>query len=356
MGIFLDMRISKSVTQVEWESVYEETLEMIEKIPFAERRLVNIHGIEKCCLVPTEEREFPPLYNNGKDETGWSTIGDYLSLRTAEEFYLPKYLVNENEINPDAGDPIICSSPSVQKQTKFKEILKKSYNLWGEKTQYEPYHWYLLAVACLIADRLGNKAFIEGDISFEQCELAIKIANEALEESISLPDQCDPERLSRRIEKLPLSLEDKEDLFNRTFLKESSGYGQQNDYDITFAARLTTFEKGNTISPYVIEDLAKVVKVAKYVLHIPECCTEFSELISKGPFEQFRWLITRKLPFVIRDKDWEKIYNEIISKETAFARYYSLAKLSVSWEDHVYAVLALFVNDELYDYSSKAIA
>ena len=44
-----------------------------------------------------------------------------------------------------------------------------------------------------------------------------------------------------------------------------------------------------------------------------------------------------------------------MSEETAFARYYSLAKLSVPWEDHVYAVLALFVNDELYDYS-KAIS
>lgn len=40
---------------------------------------------------------------------------------------------------------------------------------WGAKTQGEPYHMYLLAIACLMEDRLGEKAFIYGDITQGQC-------------------------------------------------------------------------------------------------------------------------------------------------------------------------------------------
>ena len=35
----------------------------------------------------------------------------------------------------------------------------RTYSLWGAKTQREPYHVYLLSIACLIESRLGEKAF-----------------------------------------------------------------------------------------------------------------------------------------------------------------------------------------------------
>lgn len=34
----------------------------------------------------------------------------------------------------------------------------QTYFLWDAKTQGEPYHLYLLAIVCLIEDRLGEKA------------------------------------------------------------------------------------------------------------------------------------------------------------------------------------------------------
>jgi hypothetical protein len=55
MGIFIHLDISKSVTKPEWEAVYEETLQLIKHLPLAERRQVDIHGVDTICLVKTEE-------------------------------------------------------------------------------------------------------------------------------------------------------------------------------------------------------------------------------------------------------------------------------------------------------------
>ena len=60
MGIFIDLDISKSITKKEWEDVYNETLMLIEKLPLAERRKVDIHGVDTICLVKTAEHSFPP--------------------------------------------------------------------------------------------------------------------------------------------------------------------------------------------------------------------------------------------------------------------------------------------------------
>ena len=57
MGIFIHLEVSKSVTEEEWENVYEETLALVKACPLAERRKVPCRWIETICLVPTIERE-----------------------------------------------------------------------------------------------------------------------------------------------------------------------------------------------------------------------------------------------------------------------------------------------------------
>jgi hypothetical protein len=64
---------------------------------------------------------------------------------------------------------------------------------------------YLLAIACLIEARLGEKAFVYGDITKGQCKKAVELANKHLKKPIDVPDRCDMERFYRRISKLQMS-------------------------------------------------------------------------------------------------------------------------------------------------------
>lgn len=44
MGIFIYENVSKSVTKVEWEKVYEETLVLVDALPLAERSAITYSG------------------------------------------------------------------------------------------------------------------------------------------------------------------------------------------------------------------------------------------------------------------------------------------------------------------------
>ena len=107
MGIFIDLDISKSITKKEWEDVYNETLMLIEKLPLAERRKVDIHGVDTICLVKTAEHGFPPNWGHYEEKIGWAADGDIDTLKTAEEYFLPRDIIGDNEVDENAGDAMI---------------------------------------------------------------------------------------------------------------------------------------------------------------------------------------------------------------------------------------------------------
>lgn len=216
MGIFIYGEISKSVTRDEWERVYEETLVLVHAFPFAERGTVTYTGREVVCAVPSKEQETVSYW--GDKRTGWSASMDYNTLRWAEEYYLPRDLIGENEADVKAGDAIMGMLSSYLDYDEEDERFGHAYSIWGDKTQGEPYHIYLLAVACLIEDRLGEKAFVYGDITLGQCRKAVELANQYLEKSIHIPARCEMERFYRRIRELPLEEAEKLEIFERLYL------------------------------------------------------------------------------------------------------------------------------------------
>ena len=148
-------------------------------------------------------------------------------MNTAEDYFLSRDLVKEDEIDPGAGDAILCYLAAHCLGYRWKDdICSHTYGIWGGKTQGEVYHMYLLAIACLIEARLGEKAFVYGDITRGQCRKAVEIANKYLENPIEMPDRCYMDRLFDRISKLPLSLEEKYRLFDSAYLGSKDGeYG-----------------------------------------------------------------------------------------------------------------------------------
>ena len=217
MGIFINLAISKSVTNEEWRQVYEESLKMVKAFPFAEKRRINIDGIDTICLVETKEQEATYGFN-GNVRIGWDTVGDYDYMCTAEDYYTPRNLVKEDEYLEQCEDALYGVLPAYLNYDWKDKRFDVIYDLWGAKTQGEPYHMYLLAVACMIESRLGVKAFIYGDITRGQCAKAVEMANEILENPINIPARCDAERLIERVNTLPITDKEKIDVFEKFFL------------------------------------------------------------------------------------------------------------------------------------------
>lgn len=228
MGIFINLTIAKSTTKKEWEDVYEETMELIKKLPLAERACVDIHGVSTVCLVKSQEHEFPTRWQTKNKKIGWAADGDMDTLETAEQYFLPRNLIGENNVYAQAGDAMLGALPSYLNCDDDDERMQDIYYIWGSKTQGESYHIYLLAVACLIQDRLGSKAFIYGDITRGQCKKAVEIANTFLEKKIDMPDRCYSDRLMKRINNLNFSEEEKIDIFNVFFLgTKGADFGEE---------------------------------------------------------------------------------------------------------------------------------
>ena len=219
MGIFIYEATSHSITMEEWKNVYDETLLLMEKLPFAERGTISRGGEKGICLVRSEEREY---VNGDKKSRKWRTCGDYNTGKTAEEYYLWSDAVKEDKIVPEAGDAILALIPKEVRERFPEDDLrfKQGWSIWDAKTQGEPYHNLVLAVACLLEDRLGYKAFVFGDITRGQCKKAVSIANQVLEKPIDVPARCDLNRFFERISKLPLNSGEKLDLFTEYYLGE----------------------------------------------------------------------------------------------------------------------------------------
>ncbi len=156
MGRYIHESISKSVTREEWKGVYEEAMLLAEALQLGE---------EKDYQVPED------LVGGTVEAEGWDAMMEAL----------PLYL--------DFGWD--------------EEVFWHTYSLWDADAQGKPYFTRLLAVACLLEDRLGEKAFVYGNITKDQCQEAVELANPYLRRPIRVPDRCERERLYRRIQKLP---------------------------------------------------------------------------------------------------------------------------------------------------------
>lgn len=208
MGIFIHVAVSTSVTQDEWTKVYEESLKMADALNLAEYREMIIHGVSVDCLTKTKEREFASWDNNPNME--WWANGDYDCLTICEDNYLRRYI--RYHIKSDAVDPLLALSrireTGYDKESPFQDDYVE---FWDGKTQGEPQHMSLLAIGCMMEDRLKDRAFVFGDISRGQIRQAVQLANKILEEPIQEPDCCDLQRFFERIQKF--RTDEKEKLF-----------------------------------------------------------------------------------------------------------------------------------------------
>lgn len=218
MGICIHLAIARSVTREEWKAVYEESLKMVKAFPLAERREIKIDGIDTICLVKTEEQEETYGWYHEHTRVGWNADGDYESMKTAESYYLDNNIIKDEEYMEHCEDAIFKLLPAFLDYDWEDKRFDQIYDIWGSKTQGEPYHMYLLSIACMIESRLGKKAFVYGDITAGQCLYAVILANRVLDRQIEVPVSCDPERLLERVNSLPVTEKEKIIMFESLFL------------------------------------------------------------------------------------------------------------------------------------------
>jgi len=187
MGIFLRLYVSQNVTPEEWEQAYSATLPLIEEFPLMEYRDKTPKGYPMFSGAKTVEREL----HHG---LGWRTVGDYKSYNTAENHTLYREIPLQG--SSEYFDPILLLGAEQSIIDFHDERIDGKYlEFWGNKTQGEPYHVFLLAIACYMAEILQDKLVIGGDITRGQCKMAVNWLEDLLNKKVNLPIQCDCERL-----------------------------------------------------------------------------------------------------------------------------------------------------------------
>lgn len=348
MGTYINLDISKSVANEEWAKVYEEALLLLEELPFAERGQPFIHGAYPYCWIRSKEREF--IYeNHDLDNVGWCTSGDYFSLIGAEEYHIPKVLLKDNEFDPDAGDAM-RDFVDCYYDSKWDRKNRKTICLWGGKTQEEFYHFLILAVACLIEDRLKDKAFLHGVITYNQCEFAVNLVNEILENKISMPTCCDLERITKRLDAMDLSSDVKSEALKLCCCIRLNTETKESEYIINEYEDLRKYKTGDTIAPDVFE-----IIIQSFEIYDTFCEEDtFKQLMNDHTSaERYAWLVHNSRQIMLRDTDWERIYEELHNDKESFRRYYPMCRVRPRRNSHTHTVIAFATNDELYDYLKK---
>ncbi|MDC3413865.1 hypothetical protein NC797_08755 [Aquibacillus sp. 3ASR75-11] len=203
MGVYVLMDIlPNKIGKEEWESVYEESLELIKAYPFMDSTVdYETYRVPwKYVHRPTEEEmEF-----GYKDfYLGWHVFGDYETMLSAESFGLFRNIeaYRKDITVKDGSDDILAELINLEVfyDEKNHHIPVGTANVFDGKTQGFPYHIYILAIACLVESRFPKHAVVRGDVSIGQMKKAIDWANTILKKPIQLTERTNNEKFLQRI-------------------------------------------------------------------------------------------------------------------------------------------------------------
>ena len=210
MGVFISLCASNKVDPVQWEKAYEETFVLVNRLGLIEFREFEKFGQKYYAATLSVEREH-------RCGLGWIAEGDAVFMARAEDFFLPRK-IKEPKQEEKYCDPlmfILAQNGIVDFKNPYVEGVQ---DFWESKTQGEPYHAGLLAVGCLLDDRLNGEVVCGSDITYGQCKYAIEKANKILKKKIGMPLRCRMEDLYNRVRQLPIEKSQMLEAFAATYL------------------------------------------------------------------------------------------------------------------------------------------
>lgn len=379
--------ISKTITQQEWEKVYEETLSLAPQLDLCYVKEFYYEGVIGKCFAPSEELD--------KDDYDiqrvlWRADGLY-SKRIGicpVKFYRTLKEKNCGQENGSAFLGYANDDESLSSIILGEELINKSYIT------------SILALAFLIEARLKEKAFVYGYFDYYLAQEALEKINKLLKEPIGMPAVCKADELMAYVQTTKFSKDKKFELFINTYAgPEDSSFWQEleanfsktaiekykeknkpeakNDenesdsektksvfdedserkYDIEFADELFDYKKGKTINPELLDQILGCFDVFKEARKQ----SGYTYLSPMEPLAQIRRLARQKEFIPIKDTEWQHVINYFKTESDALERYYPLVMARYElYSPTCDVACSLFINDELYQfckdkYSEKEI-
>ena len=56
----------------------------------------------------------------------------------------------------------------------------------------------------------------------------------------------------------------------------------------------------------------------------------YAELMQESPKERCEWIVFQNISILLRDKDWDKIFRNIMETPESFARYYPMVRVKIN--------------------------
>jgi len=136
-------------------------------------------------------------------------------------------------------------------------------------------------------------------------------------------------------------------VLNKTIQAKEKAYQKLYDeYDMVRQEDLPYYEAGDTMNPALMDAVVK--SFAFYRSLLAE--DMYGELMAETPEERCQWLASMNQTLLLRDRDWEKIYDDIKDYPESFARYYPMVLVEANSEELRDMLRAFATNDALYSY------
>lgn len=224
MGIFLNFTLAPTrISPTDWEQTYESALKIADKCNLLDKIIEERNGVKYAFSRKTAERI---VYDKG---LGFVAYGTLTSGYNMEDFAIFRSLdlyrkeLSEPE-EPDNGADVLFKDWYCDDAGDFK-IPRPNHaeNIWGGKTQGDPAHMVLLAIACLFADCFPEAVTVSGDITAGQCNAAVRLVRECLGIDIQPPVRCRPDALAQRVHSASVPEQKQLDAFFSLYLGSLTG-------------------------------------------------------------------------------------------------------------------------------------
>lgn len=337
--------ISKTITQKEWEKVYEEMLSLAKVLDLCTVKDFNYHGVTGKWFERSKEIKD----NHSCSHYYWKPEGLYSERVAVATLKINRYL-NEDDCGQSEGSAFLGYAYSDENLSSI---------MLGEEIEVPNYITSILALAFLVEARLPDKAFVYGDFDYKLALEAVEKINKHLKKAIGLPVVCRSEALMTLVKETNFSEEEKLKLFVNTYMGPANEDNEQiiqcnseSDnsvklYDIECTKELFNYKKGNSISPELLkllqEHFATFAEARKQ--------NGYRFLSTLSPREQIIGLSQQINILPLCDSDWKHIINQFNKHHNSLERYYPLFMVRYDlYSSSSNVVRALLINDELYEF------
>ena len=253
MGVRIKLDIIPAkIDADEWESVYEETLLLLQEYDFMDK-IVDKEEYDYKWIYTTRSKE--RQFSSYDDRLGWHTFGDMTTMKRAENFILLRDLSYYDRFRKETNcDDVLIARINWQSQMseEIQDLTVGNINVFDAKTQGYPYHMYVLAIACLIESRFPQYAYVSGDVTKAQMQKAIEWANSILKKPVNLTERANNDKLLKRLEaQLEVEYSKLQAFFDLTINQEDKELGDfiKNHFSTAavkkyYTARMKSYELG----------------------------------------------------------------------------------------------------------------